>query len=261
MGANTYINEPIFKYPRTRHIEGSRLQSGDEDLECVPFAEIAGEYLVIEEKVDGANSGISFDSDANLLLQSRGHYLTGGPRERHFNPFKQWAASKADILFDILTDRHVLYGEWLYAKHTEFYDKLPHYFMEFDIMEKSTGTYLDTETRHAMLAGTGVVSVPVLGRGNYSDISEVTAFVGKSLYKSPEFAYNLQLQCEKHGVDLETTIRGTDMSDLAEGVYIKHEKDGKVVGRYKWVRADFLATILSSDGHWLERPIVPNIVH
>ena len=44
------------KYPRTAHLEGSRCQPGDEDLESVPFASIAGRHLVVEEKVDGANA-------------------------------------------------------------------------------------------------------------------------------------------------------------------------------------------------------------
>ena len=51
----------IHKYPRTPHIEGSRLQPGDEDLSQIPFSAIAGKNLVIEEKCDGANSAISFD--------------------------------------------------------------------------------------------------------------------------------------------------------------------------------------------------------
>ena len=80
--------DKILKYPRTRHIEGSRLQKGDEDLSQVSFNTIKNRYIVIEEKVDGANTGISF-CDGNLLLQSRGHYLTGGYRERHYNLLKQ----------------------------------------------------------------------------------------------------------------------------------------------------------------------------
>ena len=72
------IDYRIIKYPRTPHIEGSRLQPGDEDLSQVPFSAIAGKHLVVEEKIDGANSAISFDPQGNLLLQSRGHYLTGG---------------------------------------------------------------------------------------------------------------------------------------------------------------------------------------
>ena len=44
----------IRKYPRTQHIEGSRLGVGDEDLSQVRFEEILGRPIVIEEKVDGA---------------------------------------------------------------------------------------------------------------------------------------------------------------------------------------------------------------
>ena len=48
----------IIKYPRTHHLEGSRLQAGDEDLSQIPFSEILGCYIVIEEKIDGANTRI-----------------------------------------------------------------------------------------------------------------------------------------------------------------------------------------------------------
>ena len=34
----------IIKYPRTPHLEGSRLQPGDEDLSQVPFSYIKGKY-------------------------------------------------------------------------------------------------------------------------------------------------------------------------------------------------------------------------
>ena len=85
------MNEQLFKYPRTRHVEGSRLQPGDQDLEQVAWSSLAGRHLVIEEKVDGANAGVSFTAGGALRLQSRGHYLTGGGREKHFALFKTWA--------------------------------------------------------------------------------------------------------------------------------------------------------------------------
>ena len=82
----------LHKYPRTHHLEGSRLQPGDEDSRSVPFADLAGRHLVVEEKLDGANAGMSFDAAGRLWLQSRGHFLTGGAREKHFALFKRWAA-------------------------------------------------------------------------------------------------------------------------------------------------------------------------
>src|SRR5262245_10839180 len=108
----------ICKYPRTRHLLDSALQPGDEDLTAAGFAEIAGRHLVVEEKVDGANAALSFDREGHLKLQSRGHYLTGGPRERHFSLFKRWAATIRDALRPVIGHRHIVYGEWLFAKHT-----------------------------------------------------------------------------------------------------------------------------------------------
>ena len=66
--------KPIIKYPRTQHLLGSHIQNGDEDLRVAAPAELAGCFLVIEEKVDGANSAISFDDDGSLILQSRDMY-------------------------------------------------------------------------------------------------------------------------------------------------------------------------------------------
>ena len=83
--------EQIYKYPRTRHLEGSREQAGDEDLKTVKFTELEGKFLVLEEKVDGANCGVSFGGDGKMYLQSRGHFLNGGYGERQFDLFKRWA--------------------------------------------------------------------------------------------------------------------------------------------------------------------------
>ena len=42
--------------------------------------------------------------------------------------------------------------------------------------------------------------------------------------------------------------------------YVKVEDPdtGVVLGRYKWIRASFLSSVLDSGSHWLNRPIVPN---
>ena len=105
----------ILKYPRTPHLEGSRLQAGDEGQDHVPLASLRGAHAVVEEKLDGANVGISFTGGGELLLQSRGHYLAGGGRERQFALLKQWAQAHEGRLLERLEDRYVMYGEWLLA--------------------------------------------------------------------------------------------------------------------------------------------------
>ena len=248
----------MIKYPRTPHVEGSRLQPGDEDLNQVPFEAIAGRHLVIEEKIDGANSAVSFDADGNLLLQSRGHYLTGGYRERHYNLFKQWATIHRDALWNALGCRYVMYGEWMYAKHSIYYDALPHYFMEFDILDRETDRFLDTASRREITARMPVCSVPVLAEGSFRRMEDVLKYLGNSCYITPAHIDKLRATAEKQGLDPDRICRETDMSTTMEGLYIKIEENGCVADRVKFVRASFLQTVEESGTHWLDRPIVPN---
>lgn len=248
----------IHKYPRTPHIEGSRLQPGDEDLSQIPFAEIAGRHLVIEEKCDGANSAVSFDGNGELLLQSRGHYLTGGYRERHYNMMKQWATAHRDAFFEVLGTRYIMYGEWMYAKHTVYYDALPHYFLEFDVLDRETGVFLDTPGRQRLLKGLPVVSVPILGTGVFRRKEDMLKLLGQSNYVTGRQRENLCETAEKLGLDAERCCRETELSGMMEGLYIKVEEDGRVTERMKYVRAAFLQCVDFSETHWIDRPIIPN---
>lgn len=246
------------KYPRTRHLEGSRLGPGDEDLEAAPFAELAGRFLVVEEKMDGANAAISFDAEGRLWLQSRGHYLTGGAREKHFAALKPWAHQHADVLRERLGARFVMYGEWLFAKHTVYYDALPHHFLEFDVLDVLDGVFLSTARRRELLAGTPVSSVPVLAEGAFTRQDALVAHVGPSKLKTAAWRERLAETARMRGLDVERVLRETDPSDDMEGLYLKVEEEGRVVARYKWVRRSFLTSVVDSGTHWLARPIVPN---
>ncbi|PKN44968.1 MAG: DNA ligase [Deltaproteobacteria bacterium HGW-Deltaproteobacteria-20] len=249
----------IRKYPRTRHLEGSRLQPGDEDLEALAFDQLRGRHLVVEEKVDGANAAVSFDEDGSLWLQSRGHYLRGGAREKHFALLKTWASGLQSPLRDRLGPRHVMFGEWVYAKHTVYYDELPHYFLEFDVLDREHGVFLSTERRRRLLAGLPIASVPVLSEGSFDRLEDLVRWVGPSTLKGKR--WRERLRDVARGVphlDVDRVERETDMSDAMEGLYIKVEEDGCVVERAKFVRASFLTVVLDAESHWLSRPIVPN---
>jgi RNA ligase len=259
----------MIKYPRTQHLQGSRLQAGDEDLSQVRLADLeagvsSGGKLIWEEKVDGANVGISFDENYELMLQSRGHVLRGGPREKQFALLKAWADSLSGPLLEVLTDQYVIYGEWMFAKHTVFYDRLPHYFLEFDVLDKSSGLFLSTAARRTLLAALPLASVPVVHTGalpattSAASLKALRALIKPSLYKSTDWLCTLYAAAQAAGVDPAKARTETEASDLAEGLYLKHENDAHVIGRYKFVRADFLQAILDSGSHWAERPIIQN---
>jgi hypothetical protein len=114
-------------------------------------------------------------------LQSRGHVLTGGPRERHFDLFKRWGRDPRRRPARVCADGATLYGEWLYAKHTVFYDQLPHYFLEFDLRDRD-GMFWSTARRQAHLAACGAAprscaSVPVIWAGVVDDPRALPALV------------------------------------------------------------------------------------
>ena len=252
------IMDKIIKYPRTPHLAGSRLQAGDEDLSQIAFSSLTGQVIAVEEKIDGANSAISF-SGGELRLQSRGHYLTGGHRERHYEPLKIWAAANRSMLYDLLGNRYRMYGEWMYAKHKIYYDNLPHYFIEFDILDKESGKFLDTPSRGALLSGSGIVSVPLLYRGSYTSEKKILGLISCSAYITEGHRENLRLTAESLGLDSLEILSETDSSGLAEGLYIKVEEDGYVRERMKYVRHGFVQGRVS-DTPWHSRPIIPNML-
>ncbi|NJO56275.1 MAG: RNA ligase family protein [Rhodospirillales bacterium] len=248
----------FFKYPRTPHLAGSKLQAGDHDLEQVAIGSLTGGTFVWEEKLDGANAAFSFTDTGAVQLQSRGHLLRGGPREGQFALFKAWVETHRETFHRAIGARHVVYGEWCFAKHTVYYDRLPHYFLEFDVLDRVTGHFLTTPARRAFLDGTPIVSVPVVHGGPVRTARAIRGLIRPSLYKSPAWRIALAEAARATQQDVARVAAETDASDLAEGLYLKHERDGRVVGRYKFVRPDFLQTIATSGTHWQERPIIPN---
>ena len=249
----------IYKYPRTRHIAGSGIQAGDDDLHVAQWSELAGKHLVVEEKMDGANCGISFEQAGHLRLQSRGHYLAGGPRERQFELLKSWAARYTAELRALLGQRYVLYGEWCYGKHSIFYTDLPHYLLEFDLYDSQNNVFLATERRRELLRGAPFVSsVRVLHAGQLATLTALQALIGPSACIATNHRSQLRDAALAAGLDPDAALCETDPSGLMEGLYIKVEADGVVTERYKFVRAGFLQTVLDSGSHWMDRPLLPN---
>jgi hypothetical protein len=156
-----------------------------------------------------------------------------------YDLFKQWTAVKRPVLETMLADRFILFGEWLYAKHSVFYRSLPHYFFEFDIYDKVDSCFLSLERRLAMLEGTGIHTVPVVHQG---------AVKHEQLLKLiTESAFDAQFDNPFTGA----------MDARMEGLYLRTEAGGKVTGRAKIVRPEFVERVKLSE-HWQHQQMVPN---
>lgn len=232
-------NGDFTKYPRTPHLFGSKGTDDDKHLgenESREF--IADESLIVEEKIDGTNVGLHFSEDGEMILQCRGHLITQGMHPQ-YDLFKQWAAVKRHALEDRLQQQFIMFGEWVYARHSIFYRELTHYFFEFDIYDKEAEAFLDLEQRMKLLEGTGVETVPVVhvGKVNRDDLE---GLIGPSQFRS---------QFEN------PETNRTD--NLMEGLYLRTEADGVVTGRAKLVRPEFVEKIKQST-HWQHQAMVPN---
>jgi hypothetical protein len=227
------------KYPRTPHLFGSKGTDDDKHLgEAESLRFLGDPSLLVEEKLDGTNVGLHFTTGGEMALQCRGHLIAEGMHPQ-YDLFKQWASVKRPLLEERLADRYILFGEWLYARHSIHYRGLPHYFFEFDLHDKQAGSFLSLERRLTLLEGTGLHTVPVIHAGPL-DRGRLGALIGPSRFDG----------------EFDNPLTGRD-DRLMEGLYLRTEAGGVVTGRAKFVRPEFVERVKRSE-HWQHRAMTPN---
>lgn len=223
------MDREFFKFPRTPHLFSlsSKPLRGDRILsssEAISFLE--GD-VVIEEKVDGANIGISVSPERTILVQNRGAHI-GRPVPAQFQPLNSWLGSRSDQLLQALGQKFILFGEWCYAVHSIHYDNLPDWFIGFDIYDRVNRKFFSADRRDKLLRKLHISAAPRVAAGYFS-IGEVTKLV-------------------------EKTPSAFGPASV-EGLYFRRESDGWLEQRAKCVRPEFMGAI--SD-HWSSRPLSRN---
>ena len=108
---------PFYKFPRTTHIYdagGSGVTR--DDLLMDPRDALrdyhSGQMITVEEKVDGANLGLSIDASGIIRAQNRSHFVNSASHPQ-FKTLDAWIESHASELYEILESSHgfILYGE------------------------------------------------------------------------------------------------------------------------------------------------------
>lgn len=217
------------KFPSTPHlallgevdVRSDKVMSGRERTELLQCE------LIVEEKIDGANLGLSFDDAGELRAQNRGAILEL-PAMGQWRPLASWLAPRVDLLFECLSDRYILFGEWCFARHTIYYDRLPDWFLAFDVYDIEASAFLSVARRDAILADMKLAAVPTIARGRFS-LAALKALLGPSAYGD----------------------------EPAEGLYLRCDEGDWLRERAKLVRPGF---IQSMEDHWSQGGIVPNRV-
>lgn len=220
--------DEFLRFPHTPHLAwlGPGRPRGDKILGPSEVGALLAGEVVVEEKVDGANLGLSIDTRGVVRAQNRGTFLQLDALHGQWRPLKRWLAGRAERLADVLEPGLILFGEWCYAVHTIRYTKLPDWFLGFDVYDRASGAFWDVDRRNALAERAGAAVVPQLGRAHF-DLDGVRGLLGPSrLAEGP-----------------------------AEGLYVRREAEGQLVARAKLVRGEFVQAI---DEHWSSRTLEEN---
>jgi ATP-dependent RNA circularization protein (DNA/RNA ligase family) len=224
------MSDTFFKFPSTPYLAlideaGIREDKVMSEVERMAFLQ---REFVVEEKVDGANLGISFDSEGEIRAQNRGAHLTL-PRVGQWKNLDAWLAPRIDALFSLLSDRYILFGEWCYARHSIWYEQLPDWFLGFDVYDKLTQKFLSSSRRNDFLKKANIAQVPMLASGCFTYAEIKNMLVQSKLSSQP-----------------------------AEGLYLRTDMGEWLVDRAKLVCPIFMQSL---EQHWSRSPITPNKLH
>jgi ATP-dependent RNA circularization protein (DNA/RNA ligase family) len=218
------------RFPHTAHFAwlGPGAPRDDKLLSPAEARALLSSELIVEEKLDGANLGISA-IEGELHFQNRGQYLIS-PLSGQFSRIAPWRDRHREALISVLGENLILFGEWCAARHSLAYDHLPDWFVAFDVYDRSAGRFWSTQRRNELAGAIGIPIVPQLSCGR-TTLAALTALIN--------------------------TRRSYFGAATLEGVVIRREDRDFLEARAKLVRADFTQAI--SD-HWSSRAIEWNTV-
>ena len=118
----------------------------------------------VQEKIDGANMGISWLNDGPVL-RNRKHILNKGyskiktPAKKQFTSAWNWIhkhesdIKKAEKIWE---SPITIFGEYMWAKHSIEYNKLPDWFIAYDIWSVNDEKFLSTIMVDQILSQTSI---------------------------------------------------------------------------------------------------------
>mgnify|MGYP000871631729 FL=1 len=217
------------RFPHTPHLAwlGKGEPRDDKVLSKEEACTLLSAPVRVEEKIDGANLGLSVGPDGRLCAQNRGQYLEA-PYRGQFTRLAAWLAARESVLASALRQNLILFGEWCAARHSVEYEQLPDWFVAFDVYDRESGRYWSATRRDEFCARLGLAIAPTLSEGRMS-LSALR--------------------------ELVTTRRSRFGDSLIEGVVVRRDEGDWLDSRAKLVAPGFTQAITE---HWRHRAMVWN---
>jgi ATP-dependent RNA circularization protein (DNA/RNA ligase family) len=157
----------FFRFPHTPHVKwlGAGDPRGDKVLSPTEASYLLAGPVVVEEKLDGTNVGFSIAHSGAIQAQNRGQFLSQ-PFTGQFSRLNSWIALHGDNLSGSLPPSLILFGEWCTARHSLNYDKLPDWWLMFDVYDRASARFWSTTRRNELAAKMQLAVVPRIKSGH-----------------------------------------------------------------------------------------------
>lgn len=138
-----------------------------------------GDYIVIQEKLDGSNCAIRYDSVTDTIIaQSRKQILN---INNNLRGFYEWSQTlDKELVKSVLGNNLIAFSEWL-VSHTINYpdDKYNHAYF-YDVFDINTGKYLPQNEVKQIIDKLNLTYVPVFYEGEFISWEHCMSFVGQT---------------------------------------------------------------------------------
>ncbi|MHB8897046.1 MAG: RNA ligase family protein [Candidatus Geothermincolia bacterium] len=168
-------------YPRIPHLAPSDAATRDDRLLSAPTRDVVlFSEIAVEEKLDGSNVTLWLNENRGLECAGRsgpGAMDRGGQLGR----LRAWASEHHSRVGAALAEADILYGEWLWLRHSVFYDRLPSFLVVLDLASVSHGLLPLTE-RNRLCRQAGLATPPCLFTGVPGTLEALFGLCGQSRF-------------------------------------------------------------------------------
>ena len=138
-----------------------------------------GDHIIIQEKIDGANAAIRYDSVTDTIIaQSRKQILNSNNNLRGFYEWSQ--TLDKELVKLVLGDNQILFGEWLCSHTVKYPDDKYNNFYSYDVYDTEKEQYLPQNKVKEIVSELGLIYVPVFYEGEFISWEHCMSFVGQT---------------------------------------------------------------------------------
>ena len=138
-----------------------------------------GDYIVVQEKIDGANFSIRYDAEEDAVASfSKKNFLN---YKNNLRGAWQWSQKlDKELVKEVLGTNLILFGEWL-VSHTIVYpaDRYQNAYF-YDVFDVETKQYLEQDKVKDIVNRLGLIYVPVFYEGEFISWEHLKEFVGRT---------------------------------------------------------------------------------